>query len=181
MELKDSALGNAPGARTTSASPRPKFWAPPLVSSQSSMWDQLATDRHGRQWEATAAAQPPMTTILWPPDDLLDLLVNLYFSENSQLFPILHRPSFERSLKAGLHKTDVDFAKLVLALCALASQFCDDPRVFLQDDQDDIDWSSAGWKYFSQLLTMHRTLTTLFCSPRPLKFCSGHRRAFQAM
>lgn len=67
-----------------------------------------------------------------PPSDLVDSLVNLYFERFHPLTPILHRPSFERSLQEGKHLHDNAFKSTVFAVLAVASRFSDDPRA-LQD------------------------------------------------
>lgn len=65
-----------------------------------------------------------------PPPDLVISLVNLYFERFSPLNPVLHRPSFERALAAGLHETNQSFKSLVFAVLAVASRFSNDQRVY---------------------------------------------------
>nr|GAT48904.1 predicted protein [Mycena chlorophos] len=63
---------------------------------------------------------------------------------------ILHRPSFERALAANRHLADRPFGEVVLTVCAVASKYSDDPRVFLDQAPRD-DERSAGWKWFAQV------------------------------
>jgi hypothetical protein len=83
----------------------------------------------------------------FPDADLLETLVDSYFTNVNLLFPLLHRPTFDRSVRNGLHSQDNGFARVLLMVCAIASRFVDDPRVLLDDSPS----PSAGWKYFSQV------------------------------
>ncbi|KAF8187612.1 fungal-specific transcription factor domain-containing protein [Mycena galopus ATCC 62051] len=82
----------------------------------------------------------------FPPSDLLSALVDLYFEYSKFHYPLLHRPSFKRSLANNLHLEDDKFGAIVLSVCAIASRFSDDPRVF-----DAAEPLNCGWKYFSQI------------------------------
>ncbi|KAJ7644891.1 fungal-specific transcription factor domain-containing protein [Roridomyces roridus] len=84
----------------------------------------------------------------FPEPDLLQNLISLYFTRVNPLIFLLHQPTFERSIAAGLHLVDHDFGYTVLAVCALASRCSDDPRVLLQGTNTAL---SSGWQYFSQL------------------------------
>ncbi|KAF9078420.1 fungal-specific transcription factor domain-containing protein [Rhodocollybia butyracea] len=89
----------------------------------------------------------------FPPDDLLKILVDLYWEHFHFYYPLLHKPTFERSVFYDkLHLRDRSFGATVLAVCALASRHCDDPRV-LYDSKDNEPQSlhSAGWKWFLQI------------------------------
>jgi Fungal Zn(2)-Cys(6) binuclear cluster domain len=65
----------------------------------------------------------------FPPEDLLQTLVNVYFSKVNVVWPLLHRPSFEADLLKERHRRDLGFACVVLAACAVASRYCLDSRV----------------------------------------------------
>ncbi|KAJ6459039.1 fungal-specific transcription factor domain-containing protein [Mycena sanguinolenta] len=95
-------------------------------------------------WESEAFY--PQTGYVYPPDDLINSLVDLYFINVHPTIPILHRPSFERSVAQGLHHTDNSFGAMLLSMLAIASRYSKDPRVFL-----DGALLSAGWKFASQL------------------------------
>lgn len=83
----------------------------------------------------------------FPPLDLLQLLVDLYFDRQNLYLPVLHRPTFERHLSAGLHNVDISFGLLVLQVCANGARYSDDPRVLLPSAGT----QSAGWTWFSQV------------------------------
>ncbi|KAF7346135.1 Zn(2)-C6 fungal-type domain-containing protein [Mycena sanguinolenta] len=65
--------------------------------------------------------------------------------------PILHRPSFERSVAEGLHTKDVAFAGTLLCVLGLASRYSNDPRVLSDGDP-----LSAGWKFIKQVRILRR-------------------------
>ena len=64
-----------------------------------------------------------------PPADLSAKLILAYFAHVNELMPILHRPSFERALAAGMLETDASFRRLVLMVFALGARFHKDPRI----------------------------------------------------
>jgi hypothetical protein len=83
---------------------------------------------------------------LFPEPDLMARLVGSYFSEYNIIFPLLHRPIFERALRAKLYLSDGGFARVLLLVCAVGSRYVDDPRVLLDNGAR----HSAGWKWFEQ-------------------------------
>jgi hypothetical protein len=91
----------------------------------------------------------------FPDSDLIDQLVDLYFSRINLFLPLLHRPTFERHLRDGLHLHDQAFASVLLCLCACASRYSDDPRVLLEGSTA---WRSSGWKWFAQVQMLRRSL-----------------------
>ena len=109
------------------------------------------------QWERLPEEEHSFFT--FPPDDLMALLIDLYFQHVNLYYPILHRPSFERAISDKRHSSDNGFGCVVLLVCALASRWCDDPRVFIEDAADDIELGlSAGWKYYDQVQTRRKSL-----------------------
>ncbi|KAJ7124224.1 fungal-specific transcription factor domain-containing protein [Mycena epipterygia] len=68
-------------------------------------------------------------TYCLPPPDLVAHLAELYFSHAHIYLPVLHRPTFERSVEMGMYCWDDDFAGIVLLVCAIGSRWSDDPRV----------------------------------------------------
>ncbi|KAF7302347.1 hypothetical protein HMN09_00868300 [Mycena chlorophos] len=114
---------------------RVDFWTPPL-------------------WEKFTIMTP---ALVFPETDLLQTLVHIYFEQVDPVVGILHRPSFERFFAANRHLADRAFGEVVLAICAVASKYCDDPRVFLDDAPRD-DEHSAGWKWFAQVRPTSATL-----------------------
>ncbi|KIK55564.1 hypothetical protein GYMLUDRAFT_1017968, partial [Collybiopsis luxurians FD-317 M1] len=85
---------------------------------------------------------------VYPPNNLLNSLVALYWEHYHPFHPLLHRPTFEKSLEAKLHLYDQTFGSTVLAVCALASRHSDDPQVLYDGTTSK---HSAGWKYFNQI------------------------------
>jgi hypothetical protein len=103
------------------------------------------------KWENSVlnAVNTSRIRYVFPESDLLRALVDSYFAEVNTIYPLLHRPIFDRSLRDELHLRDDGFARVLLAVCAVASRFVDDPRVLLDGSPS----LSAGWKYFSQVQT----------------------------
>ncbi|KAI0298023.1 fungal-specific transcription factor domain-containing protein [Multifurca ochricompacta] len=91
----------------------------------------------------------------FPEPDLIDHLVDLFFSRINLFLPILHRPTFERRLRENLHFRDQAFGSVLLCLCACASRYSDDPRVLLDGPPA---WHSSGWKWFGQVQMLRRSL-----------------------
>ncbi|KAF9061661.1 fungal-specific transcription factor domain-containing protein [Rhodocollybia butyracea] len=57
------------------------------------------------------------------PEPDFPILVNAYFTQNNVFCPLLHRPSFERSISQGLHLRDPAFSALLLSVCAVGSRY----------------------------------------------------------
>lgn len=131
VDLKDECTGDDPQKRYDK---RPRYWSP------------LA-------WELrTAARWTP--NYVYPEPDLLQDLVNNYFTQIHPYYPVLHAPIFHQSLLEGLHLRDDQFGAVVLLVCALGARTSDDPRVFL-DDEDHL---SAGWAYYEQVPHLRKEL-----------------------
>ncbi|KAJ3735521.1 fungal-specific transcription factor domain-containing protein [Lentinula guzmanii] len=104
------------------------------------------------------AEDPPYE---FPEPDLFRTLLNLYFDKHHSIYPLLHRPSFERQVYVdNLHLTDRRFGAVVLAVCALASRLVDDPRTLYEGSQDN---RSAGWKYFKQIRLVRASCVDPLC------------------
>jgi hypothetical protein len=95
------------------------------------------------------------TNFVFPEHDLMVSLIDLYFKCINWMLPILHRPTFERSISEGLHIQDASFASTLLMVCAVAARYSDDRRVLM--DGTDIR-HSAGWTWFDQVRVMRRSL-----------------------
>ncbi|KAJ6603417.1 hypothetical protein DFH09DRAFT_1354639 [Mycena vulgaris] len=95
-------------------------------------------------WEKLTTQRPQH---LFPDDDLLHSLVKIYLEQINPLSGILDLPSFRDSLAEGLHVRDPDFGAVVLVVCASASRYSTDPRVFLEGASE----HSCGWKWFRQV------------------------------
>ncbi|KIK66923.1 hypothetical protein GYMLUDRAFT_239127 [Collybiopsis luxurians FD-317 M1] len=129
MDLKQEYTGRETNmTRIVIGERRPEFWRP-------------------FPWE-DPMVEGPTPIYTFPEPDLLVQLVDAYFANLNIYLPLLHRPTFERSLHERLHYRDDAFAAVVLLVCAVGSRYVDDPRVLL----DGVDaWHSAGWRYFNQV------------------------------
>ncbi|KAG9309147.1 hypothetical protein JVU11DRAFT_10857 [Chiua virens] len=108
-------------------------------------------------WElATRTIAEPEYT--FPDNDLGLGLVHLYFVHINPLSPFLHRPSFEHKVRQGVHLRNSSFGAVYLLVCACASRYSDDTRVFLDFVESGIHEHSAGWKYLEQVQMVRRTL-----------------------
>ncbi|KAG9034371.1 hypothetical protein FRB95_013279 [Tulasnella sp. JGI-2019a] len=136
LALKDAVTGSLPTFNTahkfTESGLRPKFWKP-------------------RPWEWMAVASPAIGSLRFPPPDLIETLIDHCFNDVMPLMPVLHRPSFERQYAEEKQKTDLDFARLLLVVCAVGARTIKDARVCLTSPEGVIDWNSAGWTYFAQV------------------------------
>ncbi|KAJ7072969.1 fungal-specific transcription factor domain-containing protein [Mycena amicta] len=99
--------------------------------------------------------EDPPTTLRYPEPDLMHSLVELFFARVNVIITLLHRPTFERNLAAGLHFTDHHFGETVLGVCAIASKFSDDPRVILPGTNTRL---SSGWQYYRQIKPYQKSL-----------------------
>ncbi|KAH9992246.1 fungal-specific transcription factor domain-containing protein [Russula compacta] len=120
---------------------RPEFWTHYTLIS-------------GSKWER-AAFRFESPSYTFPEPDLIDHLVDLFFSRINFLLPLLHRPTFESDLRDGLHLRDQAFGSVLLCVCACASRYSDDPRVLLEGPTA---WHSSGWKWFGQVQMLRRSL-----------------------
>ncbi|KAG6903091.1 hypothetical protein C0995_006278 [Termitomyces sp. Mi166 len=84
----------------------------------------------------------------FPDQELLYELVGLYFEHVNSHFPLLHRPTFEKALRDGLHYTDDHFGSTVLGVCSVGSRYTNNRKVFLEGIDSDL---TAGWKWYSQI------------------------------
>ncbi|KAF5372065.1 hypothetical protein D9758_005023 [Tetrapyrgos nigripes] len=111
-------------------------------------WQSIfATTRRPQYWTMSPVKWPPLSSeplrtpiYDFPDQNLLQSLVVLYFEEFNVYFPLLHRPTFERSIAQGLHLRDAGFGALVLVVCATAT------RLATQSPDGE-----AGWDWFSQI------------------------------
>ncbi|KAK1221321.1 Gypsy retrotransposon integrase-like protein 1 [Marasmius sp. AFHP31] len=97
-----------------------------------------------------------VTPFVFPEDDLLRDLIEIYFTRHNPFFPLLHRPTFERLIKEGLHLSNRSFGATVLAICAVASRQSNDPRTLCEGTTSE---HSLGWKYFRQIPLIRDSFT----------------------
>ncbi|KAI0701459.1 fungal-specific transcription factor domain-containing protein [Cerioporus squamosus] len=115
---------------------------------------------HGYPWLGPPSQEslPVFGPDVFPPDDLLDTLVDLYFRTSNDTMPILHEPTFKGDIQRGLHLSQGGFGAVVLLICASAARSSSDPRVLL-DGTDD--WRSAGWKWYQAVEDWRKVTTSL--------------------
>ncbi|PCH36860.1 hypothetical protein WOLCODRAFT_127757 [Wolfiporia cocos MD-104 SS10] len=92
---------------------------------------------------------PPYHPESFPDDGLMQTLIDLYFTNVDPYHPLLHRPTFERSISNRIHLHDEDFGSTVLLVCAVGARFSDDARVFLPGYEDDT--LSRGWRWYKEV------------------------------
>ncbi|KAG9005820.1 hypothetical protein FRB93_009216 [Tulasnella sp. JGI-2019a] len=136
LALKDTVTGNLSTLhatrKNTEGGSRPKFWK-------------------ASPWEWMAVASPAIESLRFPPPDLIRSLIDHCFNDVLPFMPVLHRPSFERQYVEEKHKTDLDFARLLLVVCSVGARTCKDMRVCMASPGGEIEWNSAGWMYFTQV------------------------------
>ncbi|KAF9073616.1 putative fungal-specific transcription factor [Rhodocollybia butyracea] len=100
----------------------------------------------------------PAPQYLFPEDDLMASLIDLYFENINLLLPLLHRPTFMNAIAEGLHLSDAFFGASVLLVCALGSRHSNDTRAFSEGPSVP---SSAGWQWYVQapLIRTHLQLS----------------------
>lgn len=113
-----------------------------------------------RQWEIANLESSP-SKFDFPPFDLVTSLIPIYFEHVNNYLPLLHRPTFEKCVLAGLHFRDEAFGITVLLVCAIAARHSDDPRVLLEGHDKPGSRLSAGWKWFNQTHMMKRSILLL--------------------
>ncbi|KAG5219760.1 zinc cluster transcription factor [Salix suchowensis] len=102
-------------------------------------------------FEKISSASPPSQgTDSVDVEELADELKQLH------ILPVA-RPMFESQLAAKLHLRDHWFGSVVLAICAIASRYSDDPRVIDEEEMDP--WLSTGEKWFSEIPVVRQSFT----------------------
>ncbi|KAJ6629500.1 fungal-specific transcription factor domain-containing protein [Mycena sp. CBHHK59/15] len=135
MDVKKANVEDEALTKQLPSTRRPQFWESP--------WEHFSPDE-------------VLSSLVFPEPDLLQSLVSIYFKHISILFPLLHRPTFEKSLATGLHVVDRQFGATVLGVCAAASKYCHDPRVIFKGTNTQL---SSGWEYYRQLQPVRTSLT----------------------
>ncbi|KAI0092329.1 fungal-specific transcription factor domain-containing protein [Irpex rosettiformis] len=117
-------------------------------------------------WILRTVNKPPVL-FEFPPSDLLEHLLSVYFSNMNSFSPVFHQPTIQRDIQDGLHYSDENFASVILLICAVASRKSEDPRVLLAEERIKNDrirkgksldptekhptYHSAGWQWFEQV------------------------------
>ncbi|KAG8885518.1 hypothetical protein FRB97_000843 [Tulasnella sp. 331] len=108
-------------------------------------------------WEWMASTCPPIDNFRFPPHDLTQILIDRCF-DDMLAATALSRPVFEQQYAKEMHRTDIDFARLLLLVCAVGARFCKDTRVCLTSPDGETQWKSAGWVYFAQVYQIQKPL-----------------------
>ncbi|KAJ6467876.1 fungal-specific transcription factor domain-containing protein [Mycena sanguinolenta] len=74
-------------------------------------------------WKSPDNTMRRRSSFKFPPDALMSELFELYFTRQNILLPLLHRPTFERSVGGKLHLRNESFAGTVLLVCAIGSRW----------------------------------------------------------
>lgn len=145
---KDSPLGDNLSSR------RPEFWTTPSVRSPRFVIG-LSFDSYPTffQW-LLPILKRPRVSFVFPEPSLMQHLLDTYFDIHNIILPILHRPTFERSLVDKLHERNESFGAVVLLTCAIACRYSDDPRV---THPITTSTSNTGWNLFNQVDRLRRT------------------------
>ncbi|KIP05042.1 hypothetical protein PHLGIDRAFT_491613 [Phlebiopsis gigantea 11061_1 CR5-6] len=99
---------------------------------------------------------------------LMGKLVQEYFVRMNDIYPLLHRPTFEYGISIGLHLKDEGFGSTVLLVCALGSRFVDDEGVLPQGIKS---WHWAGWHWFQHVNSSRRFVHTFAPRVYDLQIC----------
>ncbi|CAA7262248.1 unnamed protein product [Cyclocybe aegerita] len=94
----------------------------------------------------------------FPEPDLAKELVELYFVHVNLFTPLLHRLTFDKSLRDGLHYSREGFADVYLLVCSNGARFSSDPRARSDGEDSQL---AAGWKWYNQVETGKTSLLSL--------------------
>uniref|UniRef100_A0A8H7Y582 Zn(2)-C6 fungal-type domain-containing protein n=1 Tax=Psilocybe cubensis TaxID=181762 RepID=A0A8H7Y582_PSICU len=161
MHMRDTLGSNrpsndlpvSPDNRSVAQTRRPQFWQTPVWESQ---------------YEGARGDNPTILRDLlrkFPPPDLMEILIDLYFRHSNTMFPLLHRPTFDRQWKSRLYHRNIWFAGACSSIFAIGSRWCSDKRVLreaLETQGQNLDWRRAGSQYFEIALDIHRIRRNLF-------------------
>ncbi|KNZ52737.1 hypothetical protein VP01_3466g2, partial [Puccinia sorghi] len=105
------------------------------------------------------------TLDFYPPPDLQQSLLEIFFREVHSVLRIIHIPSFMEEFKGGRHETDDSFRALCLAMFSLASRFSKDPRVFVDlEGNPKASLQAVGMRYCISACTyLFRPIPTPAC------------------
>ncbi|KAL0576125.1 Gypsy retrotransposon integrase-like protein 1 [Marasmius crinis-equi] len=136
--LSAKAEYSSAGSKDTNKdSKRPEFW-------ETFPWQRLISQ--------------PEPSLHFPSPELLSLLMGHFFDDYHTMFPLLHRPIFEKHVANRRHLADARFGLLLLSVCAIGSRYVDanDPRVLAEGALDPSESGtskkhSLGWKWYRQI------------------------------
>ncbi|KAK7005700.1 Zn(2)-C6 fungal-type domain-containing protein [Favolaschia claudopus] len=123
--------------------------------------DHLVAIKRPEYWETYPWHQPPPEPediYIFPEKDLMDDLIQLFFTHVHPFIALLHRQTFEKSVREGLHLRDSRFGATLLLVCALAARYSSDPRVYLEGTNQSN--HSCGWRWAGQIRFVKQSFTT---------------------
>lgn len=148
---------------------RPAYWRLHPVRTGPSQCSCALSNVLSTQWErASEAREAPRYD--FPDADLMESLMTLYFTHININLPILHQPTFRRSVAEGLHLRDQRFAATLLLVCAVGSKYSNDPRVIVDGSGSEL---SCGWKWFDQVQILRKSLFDAPASYELQFYCVG--------
>ncbi|KAF8161144.1 fungal-specific transcription factor domain-containing protein [Crassisporium funariophilum] len=150
---QDASSPTAPDNNVVAQTRRPQFWSTPR-------WETLSQDT-----SIDCPSHLPTFLRYFPPPDLAGTLIDLYFRHSNLLFPLLHRPTFEKQWRERLQRRNIWFACVCILVFAVASRWCDDERVLPEDarlENGELDWRRAGRHYFALGVEIHRVRKNFF-------------------
>ncbi|KAF8994383.1 fungal-specific transcription factor domain-containing protein [Cyathus striatus] len=98
----------------------------------------------------------PAVNYTFPPSGLIPKLIDAYFEHVNLFYPLLHRPTFDRNVKDGLHLRDEGFGGVLLLVCAVGSRYMEqiDEQALTESDSR----LSVGWKWYNQVQVVKQCL-----------------------
>ncbi|KAI3615704.1 hypothetical protein WG66_011959 [Moniliophthora roreri] len=126
--------------------------------------EALSRSKRTEMWEYAPWQQliePYRDPLHFPELDLMTALIDLYFTHVNPFYPLLHRPSFMKSILEGLHLHDYYFGAVLLAVCAVGARYSNDRRVWCPGSDSE---HSIGWQWIRQV----HLASPSFISPPPL-------------
>ena len=90
----------------------------------------------------------PAVKFEFPETSLMLHLVDSYFENLDPLLPLLHRPSFMRSIAEGFHELDQNFGATVLLVCAIGCRYTDHPGIAHELSAST---SCTAWNLYNQV------------------------------
>ncbi|KAJ7855898.1 fungal-specific transcription factor domain-containing protein [Mycena olivaceomarginata] len=145
--MKTSYFGSAFPAADNSAPTKDKYEGRP--SRRPLYWEMSPWEK-----EAHEIRTP---RYVYPASDLIASLLHLYWVNVHPTIPILHRHSFDKSVREGLYEKDTAFGSALLAVLGLASRYSNDPRVLIDGHS-----LSAGWKFVNQVRILRLFEPTIY-------------------
>ncbi|KAJ3575093.1 hypothetical protein NP233_g1332 [Leucocoprinus birnbaumii] len=137
--LKHKVTAKKPDNAELSVFRRPEFW----VTAQ---WETAWT---GYNIHSEKLINELMR--YFPPEPVASELLDIYFRQMNTYLPLLHRPTFERYRRGGLHKRNVWWHE----------SGSEELHRWVQGGGDQ--WKAVGWKWFFVALDVHCSRRSLSC------------------